>query len=204
MRGGAHPAAAHQAVVILTRDGSVDMQNDIDLQSYIRSVPDFPKPGIMFRDITPLLASAKAFGRVIDLFAERYRDAKVDAVLAAEARGFIFAAPLALKLGAAFVPVRKPGKLPFEKHIFHYDLEYGSDCLEMHVDAVSPGDRVLLVDDLLATGGTMEACVRMAEDAGATVVGCAFVIELAFIGARSRLEPHDVCTLIRYESESDE
>lgn len=179
------------------------MQQPLDLRNYIRNVPDFPKPGIMFRDITPLLAAPEAFGHVIDQFADRYRDQNVDAVLAAEARGFIFAAPLALALGASFVPVRKPGKLPFEKHIFHYDLEYGSDCLEMHVDAVSKSDRVLLVDDLLATGGTMEACVRMAEEAGATVVGCAFLIELTFIGGRDRLEPHDVCTLISYDSESE-
>lgn len=179
------------------------MEQVLDLRSYIRNVPDFPKPGIMFRDITPLLAAPEALGQVISQFAERYSGTQVDAVLAAEARGFIFAAPLALALGASFVPVRKPGKLPFEKHIFHYDLEYGSDCLEMHVDAVSRGDRVLLVDDLLATGGTMEACVRMAEDAGAAVVGCAFVIELSFIGGRKRLEPHDVCTLITYDSESE-
>ncbi len=174
-----------------------------DLREYIRDVPDFPKPGIMFRDITPLLASPEAFGQVIDTFAERYKEARVDAVLAAEARGFIFAAPLALKLGASFVPVRKPGKLPFEKMAFEYDLEYGSDRLEMHVDAVKKGERVLMVDDLLATGGTMQACVRMAEKAGAEVVGCAFLIELAFIPGREKLAPYDVCTLISYDSESE-
>lgn len=176
--------------------------SELDLRDYIRDVPDFPKPGIMFRDITPLLASPEAFGAVIDRFAERYKDAKVSAVLAAEARGFIFAAPLALKLGASFVPVRKPGKLPFDKHVFHYDLEYGSDCLEMHVDAVSEGENVLLVDDLLATGGTMEACIKMAEQSGANVVGCAFLIELTFIPGRDKLHGHDVCTLIQYDSES--
>jgi len=175
----------------------------LDLRDYIRDVPDFPKPGIMFRDITPLLASPEAFGQVIDTFAERYQDARVDAVLAAEARGFIFAAPLALKLGASFVPVRKPGKLPFEKMAFEYDLEYGSDRLEMHVDAVKQGERVLMIDDLLATGGTMQACVKMAEKAGAEVVGCAFLIELTFIPGREKLTPHDVCTLISYDSESE-
>ena len=175
----------------------------LDLREYIRDVPDFPKPGIMFRDITPLLASPEAFGQVIDTFAERYQDARVDAVLAAEARGFIFAAPLALKLGASFVPVRKPGKLPFKKMAFEYDLEYGSDRLEMHVDAVKEGQRVLLIDDLLATGGTMQACVKMAEKAGAEVVGCAFLIELTFIPGREKLTPYDVCTLISYDSESE-
>ncbi len=175
----------------------------LDLRDYIRDVPDFPKPGIMFRDITPLLASPEAFGQVIDELAERYKDAKVDAVLAAEARGFIFAAPLALKLGASFVPVRKPGKLPFEKLKFQYDLEYGSDCLEMHVDAVKDGDRVLMIDDLLATGGTMEACIKMAEEGGATVVGVGFLIELTFLPGREKLAPHDVCTLISYDSESE-
>lgn len=175
----------------------------MNLKDYIRDVADFPKPGIMFRDITPMLASPEAFGHVIDQFFDRYKDAKVDAVMAAEARGFIFAAPLALKLGASFVPVRKPGKLPFEKLSFHYDLEYGSDALEMHVDAVGEGDRVLLIDDLLATGGTMQACVKMAEEAGATVVGCGFLIELTFIPGREKLVPHDVCTLIQYNSESE-
>ncbi|MFK7821118.1 MAG: adenine phosphoribosyltransferase [Planctomycetaceae bacterium] len=175
----------------------------MDLKDYIRDVPDFPKPGIMFRDITPLLASPKAFGYVIDQFAERYQDAKVDKILAAEARGFIFAAPLALRLGASFVPVRKPGKLPFEKLKFEYDLEYGSDALEMHVDAVGEGDRVLLIDDLLATGGTMQACMKMAEGTGATVVGCGFLIELTFIPGREKLAPHEVCTLISYDSESE-
>ena len=172
------------------------------LRDTIRDIPDFPKPGIMFRDITPLLASPEAFGHAIDRFYDHFKDAKVDAVMAAEARGFIFAAPLALRLNASFVPVRKPGKLPFEKHSFQYDLEYGSDCLEMHVDAIKPGDRVLMIDDLLATGGTTRACLQMAEQSEAKIVGCAFLIELAFLGGRKLLEPHDVCSLITYDSET--
>lgn len=178
------------------------MSETLKLKDYVRGIPDFPKPGIMFRDITPLLAEPRAFRHVIDAFADQFRPARVKAVLAAEARGFIFAAPLALALKASFVPVRKPGKLPFDTRSFHYELEYGSDSLEMHTDAVSPGDRVLLVDDLLATGGTLEACIRMAESAQAEIVGCAFVIELGFLNGRRRLEPYDVFSLIRYESEA--
>ena len=173
----------------------------MDLKTFIRDVPDFPKPGIMFRDITPLLANADAFRHCIRLFADKYRDQNVKAVLAAEARGFIFAAPLALELGAAFVPVRKPGKLPFDTQAFHYELEYGTDTLEMHIDAVSPGDRVLLVDDLLATGGTIEACARLAQKSGAEVIGCAFAIELSFLNGRRRLEPIPCFSLIEYAGE---
>lgn len=172
----------------------------IELREFIRDIPDFPKPGIMFRDITPLLSSPEAFGEVTRRFADRYRDAGITSILAAEARGFIFAGPLALELGAAFVPVRKPGKLPFETQALEYDLEYGSDTLEMHIDAVKPGDRVLLVDDLLATGGTMDACVQLARKGGAEVVGCAFVIELTFLNGRERLNA-DSFSLIQYDSE---
>lgn len=172
-----------------------------DLKDLIRGVPNFPKPGIMFRDITPLLANSTAFGECIRLLAEPYRDQSIKAILAAEARGFIFAAPLALELNASFIPVRKPGKLPFDTHSFHYELEYGSDSLEMHTDAVGEGDRVLIVDDLLATGGTVEACIQMAEKAGAEVVGCAFLIELTFLDARERLGEHRVHSLIKYDSE---
>ena len=129
------------------------MNEPLALKRYIRSIPDFPKPGIMFRDITPLLAAPAAFQQVIDSLASHYAKSRINAIVAAEARGFIFAAPLALALKARFIPVRKPGKLPFDTHSFHYDLEYGTDSLEMHTDAVAAGDRVLLVDDLLATGG---------------------------------------------------
>ena len=173
----------------------------IDLKSTIRDIPDFPKPGIMFRDITTLLADPAAFEAVIDQFYERFKDAKVDAILAAEARGFIFAAPLAIRLGARFVPVRKPGKLPFDTESFQYELEYGTDTLEIHVDSVNSGDRVLMIDDLLATGGTIAACVKLAEKLGAEVVGCGFVIELDFLNGRRLLEPKDVHSLVNYDSE---
>ncbi|MBM82243.1 MAG: adenine phosphoribosyltransferase [Planctomycetaceae bacterium] len=173
----------------------------IDLKEAIRDIPDFPKPGIMFRDITTLLADPVAFEEVIDRFVEKFADARIDAILAAEARGFIFAAPLAIRLGARFVPVRKPGKLPFNTESFQYELEYGTDTLEIHVDAVGQGDRVLLIDDLLATGGTIAACVQLAEKLGAEVVGCGFVIELDFLKGRDVLAPHDVFSLVHYDSE---
>ncbi|MEX0936338.1 MAG: adenine phosphoribosyltransferase [Pirellulales bacterium] len=171
----------------------------LNLADYIRAIPDFPKPGILFRDITPLLAAPEAFQQAISRMADHFRDARVDAVLAAEARGFIFAAPLAIDLGVSFVPVRKPGKLPFDTHAFHYELEYGSDTLEVHVDGTGPGQRVLLVDDLLATGGTTEACCRLVEQSGATVVGCAFLIELLALAGRKRIAPYEVLSLIQYE-----
>lgn len=179
------------------------MTTEINLKDYIRSIPDFPKPGIMFRDITPMLAAPEAFGSVIKQFADHFRDKGVTAIIAAEARGFIFATPLALELGVGFIPVRKPGKLPFDTHAFHYELEYGTDSLEMHTDALEKGDRVLLVDDLLATGGTIEACIRMTEKAEATVVGCAFVIELDFLKARDRMGDRDILSLIHYDGEGD-
>ena len=174
----------------------------MNLKDYIRNVPDFPKPGIMFRDITPLLAAPEAFRFAIKQFADRFRSAKPTAILAAESRGFIFAAPLALELGAAFVPVRKPGKLPYETRKFQYDLEYGSDTLEMHVDAVEPGSRVLLVDDLLATGGTIEACLKLAQESKAEVIGCAFLIELTFLNGRNRLKDQDIFSLLKYDGET--
>lgn len=177
------------------------MSTVIELKQHIRSIPNFPKPGIMFRDITTLLRNADVFGHAIDLLAERFSGRGVTAVIAAEARGFIFAAPLALKLGAGFIPVRKPGKLPFDRHSFHYELEYGQDTLEMHTDALAAGDKVLLVDDLLATGGTMEACIRLTEQSRATVVGSAFVIELDSLGGRNRLEPYEVFSLVHYDGE---
>ncbi len=161
----------------------------MDLKDYIRTIPDFPKPGILFRDITPLLAAPAAFQAAIDQLAAHFRGVPIDAVAAAEARGFIFAAPSALELKVAFVPIRKPGKLPFDTHSFHYELEYGTDTLQIHVDGVAPGQNVLLVDDLLATGGTMGACCRLVEKAGANVAGCAFFIELAGLGVPSDWNP---------------
>jgi adenine phosphoribosyltransferase len=170
----------------------------LDLTTFVRDVPDFPKPGILFRDITPLLKAPEAFREVIARLADHYRDQRVDSVAAAEARGFIFAAPLALELNAGFVPVRKPGKLPFNTHTFQYELEYGADTLEIHSDGIHAGERVLLVDDLLATGGTMAACCRLTEQCGATVVGCAFVIELLALGGARRIAPYDSFSLIKY------
>jgi len=174
----------------------------MNIREYIRPIADFPKPGIMFRDITPLLKSADAMKHVTQKLATPWRDKGITAILAAEARGFVFGAPLAMELGAAFVPVRKPGKLPSETESFEYDLEYGTDTLEIHRDAVEPGQKVLLVDDLLATGGTMEACLRLAEKQHAEVVGLSFVIELSFLNGRSRLAPYAVDSLISYHTEN--
>ena len=168
------------------------------LADFIRDIPDFPKPGILFRDITPLLATPEAFRETIAQLATHYRGADISVVAAAEARGFIFAAPLAIELGVGFVPVRKPGKLPFDTHAFHYELEYGSDTLEIHIDGVSAGQNVLLVDDLLATGGTMLACCRLVERSGARVAGCAFVIELLSLGGAARLAPYESFSLVKY------
>lgn len=173
----------------------------MNLKDYVRSIPDFPKPGIMFRDITPMLKSAIAMKEVTRRLAEPFRNAGITTVLAAEARGFVFGVPLAMELGAGFVPVRKAGKLPFETHKFSYDLEYGSDSLEIHRDAVNPNDRVLLVDDLLATGGTVEACWKLALGQNAQIVGAAFVIELAFLNARQRLDGLQINSLISYNTE---
>lgn len=171
----------------------------LKLTDYIRNIPDFPKPGIIFRDISPLLASPEAFAAAISQLADHYRADPPDVIAAAEARGFIFAAPLALELNAGFVPIRKPGKLPFDTHAFHYELEYGTDTLEMHIDGVASGQKVLLVDDLLATGGTMEACCRLVEKSAATVHGCAFLIELCALGGRQRLAQFNPFSLIEYK-----
>jgi adenine phosphoribosyltransferase len=168
------------------------------LKAKIRDVPDFPKPGILFKDITPLLADSQAFAQVIDLFARRYEARKIDRVVAVESRGFLFGAPLALRLGAGFVPVRKPGKLPYKTERLTYSLEYGTDAIEMHVDAIERGHRVLVVDDLLATGGTAQATAELARRRGGEVVELAFVVELDFLKGRERLRPHVVYSLIHY------
>lgn len=170
-----------------------------DLQKFIRDIPDFPKPGILFKDITPLLGNYEAFQEAISRMAEHFRPLEIDVVTAAEARGFLFAAPLALRLGVGFVPIRKPGKLPYQKRSYSYQLEYGTDTLEMHIDGIEPGQRVLVVDDLLATGGTVEACCRMIEECSAQIVGCCFLIELAFLKGAQRLAPHPVYSVIRYD-----
>jgi adenine phosphoribosyltransferase len=174
-------------------------QNQLDLTDYIRVVPDFPKPGILFRDITPLLASPQAFRQAICQFAEEVRPWKVDVVAAIEARGFLFAAPLALELSAALVPIRKKGKLPYKTIAHTYDLEYGSDTLEIHADCIPQGANVLVVDDLLATGGTVRACCELVEKAGGRVAGCAFLIELAGLQGAKRIEGYRLTSLIKYE-----
>jgi adenine phosphoribosyltransferase len=174
----------------------------MDLREHIRSIPDFPKPGILFRDITPLLSDPKAFGYAIEQFEKAFAETKPTAILAAESRGFLFGAPLALALGTSFIPVRKPGKLPYKTRKFSYDLEYGSDALEIHVDAIGPGSRVLLIDDLLATGGTIEACAKLAQEAGAEVVGCGFVVELSFLNGRQKLGNYPITSLITYDGET--
>jgi adenine phosphoribosyltransferase len=170
----------------------------MDLRAYIRDIPDFPKPGILFKDITPLLADPAAFRHAVELFVQRYQGAGIDAVAAAEARGFLFAAPVALALARPLIPLRKPGKLPYRTHAYAYDLEYGTAELHMHIDAVHPGSRVLMVDDLLATGGTMKAGCQLVEKAGGVVVSCAFLVELRFLHGRVRLAPAEVFSLIEY------
>jgi adenine phosphoribosyltransferase len=170
----------------------------MNLASYIRAIPDFPKPGIMFRDITPLLQSPEAFRETIRQLADPFRSGKIDVIAAAEARGFIFAAPLALELNAGLVPVRKPGKLPGKTYSYTYELEYGSDTLQIHADAIKPGSRVLVVDDLLATGGTVGACCHIVEESGGLVAGCAFVIELAALEGRRRIANYTTTSLITY------
>jgi adenine phosphoribosyltransferase len=170
----------------------------IDLREYIRDIPDFPKPGILFKDITPLLSHPAAFRESIGKLADRFSGEKLDGIAAAEARGFIFAAPLALALNVGFIPIRKPGKLPFKTVGMEYQLEYGNDRLEIHSDALEPGRRILLVDDVLATGGTMKACYDLVRHTGAEVVACAFLMELGFLNGRDRLAPCEVFSLVSY------
>jgi adenine phosphoribosyltransferase len=173
----------------------------MDLRTFIRDIPDFPKPGIVFKDITPLLLEPAALDFAVESIAAYARPLDVDLVVAAEARGFILGAAVARELGAGFVPARKPGKLPGETVSAEYILEYGVDALEMHADALRDGARVLLHDDLLATGGTARALCGLAEGAGAVVAGCAFLVELSFLGGREKLAPYDVHTLIAYDAE---
>jgi adenine phosphoribosyltransferase len=174
------------------------MSGDMDLRQYIRDIPNFPKPGILFKDITPLLADPNAFREAISLLCEHYRDRKIDAIAAAEARGFLFAAPMALELSRPLIPLRKPGKLPYKIHALQYDLEYGQAELQMHIDSVAAGATVLLIDDLLATGGTMAAGCQLIEKAGGKVAGCAFLVELSFLKGRDKLRPYQVFSLIQY------
>jgi adenine phosphoribosyltransferase len=168
------------------------------LTRYIRDVPDWPKAGILFRDITPLLADPRAFPAAVDALSAPFKQAGVAYVAGVEARGFIFGAAVAAKLRAGFIPIRKKGKLPWQTESVTYDLEYGTDCIEIHRDAVTPGAKVLIVDDLLATGGTMQAACRLMEKVGAEVVGIAVVIELTGLKGRQRLAPHQIHALISY------
>ena len=174
--------------------------NNEDLKKIIREIPDFPKPGILFYDITTLLKDAAGFRAVIDRLTEHFQGKKVDAVLGIEARGFIFGPALAYHLGAGFVPVRKPKKLPAEVETWSYDLEYGQDTLEIHKDAIGEGHNVIIADDLLATGGTAEAVVRLVEKLGGNVAGLAFVVELEFLNGRGKLAGYDVFSLLKYQS----
>lgn len=169
------------------------------LKKLIREVPDFPKPGILFYDITTLLKDKTGFKQVIDALACHYQNAGIDTVLGIEARGFIFAPALAYALGAGFVPVRKPKKLPSICVSVSYDLEYGTDTLEIHKDAIKPGERILILDDLLATGGTAAATIRLAEQLGGKVIGAGFVVELTFLNGRKRLPGRDVFSLLQYD-----
>ena len=170
----------------------------MDLRDYIRNVPDFPSPGILFRDITPLLASPEAFQQAVVAMADPFRESPPEKVLGIEARGFMFGAAIARELGVGFVPVRKPGKLPRETFRVSYGLEYGKDSLEIHADACRPGERVLIADDVLATGGTAKAAVELVEQVGAEVVGIPFIVELDFLNGRAKLAPYDVESLIHY------
>lgn len=173
----------------------------IRLEDSIRAIPDFPKPGIMFRDITTLLASPEAFRESIRQMKEKVVGLEIDAIAAAEARGFLFGAPLALELDLPVIPIRKPGKLPSETISYSYDLEYGSDTLEMHADAVADGANILVVDDLLATGGTVEACCQLIEKAGGNVVACLFLIELVGLGGAEKVGAEKTISLIKYRED---
>lgn len=176
------------------RDGNCD-----HLKGLIREVPDFPKKGILFYDITTLLKDRVGFATLIDSLSEHYLNAKIDSILAIEARGFIFGPALAYRLNAGFVPIRKPGKLPAETVKWSYELEYGIDTLEIHKDAIQPGQRVIIVDDLLATGGTANACVHLAKSLGAEIAGLGFVVELDFLNGRKKFEGIEVFSLLHYD-----
>jgi len=173
----------------------------MNLSDHIRTVPDFPVPGILYYDITTLIENKDAFRESVWLLVDKVTPwGPFDAVAAPEARGFIFAAPLAIELGAGLIPIRKPGKLPYKTVAKSYELEYGTNTIQMHVDVVKPGSRILLVDDLLATGGTIDACRQLIEENGGTVVGIAFLIELLFLNGRDKLRTPNIVSLIQYDS----
>jgi adenine phosphoribosyltransferase len=169
------------------------------LKAHVRDIPDYPRPGVVFKDITPVLAAPDAFAAVVDAVAAPFAGRRIDKVIGIEARGFVFAAPVAYRHAAGFVPVRKAGKLPWEIERAEYELEYGTDLLEIHRDAIHPGEQVLIVDDVLATGGTAEATLRLAERLGGDVVGLAFFIELGFLHGRERLDGREVHAVVAYE-----
>jgi adenine phosphoribosyltransferase len=170
----------------------------MELKQYIRDIPDFPKPGILFKDITPLLSEPEAFQEAVNALCQVGKGREVNSIAAAEARGFLFAAPMALQMKLPLVPLRKPGKLPYRTYAFQYALEYGNAELHVHVDGVQEGARVLVVDDLLATGGTMKAACHLVEKAGGQVAGCAVFIELEFLNGRETLKPYEVFSVIQY------
>jgi len=172
----------------------------IKLRELIRDVPDFPKPGVVFKDITPLLAHPAGLSLAVEYMTQPFRHMQVDLVAGAESRGFIFGTAIAQNLSAGFVPIRKPGKLPHRTHSEEYALEYGTDRVELHRDAIEPGDKVLLVDDVLATGGTMNACCRLVRAAGGNIVGVAVLLELAFLNGRSQLHEYPVHSILRYDA----
>lgn len=172
-----------------------------DLLASVRTIPDFPRPGIMFRDVTTLFKSGPAMAHALDLIAAQYRGAHIDKVVGVESRGFILGGALALRLGAGFVPVRKPGKLPAPAIRETYSLEYGTDTVEIHTDAIAPGETVLMHDDLLATGGTMRASCTLVERLGGRIIGTSFIIELPALGGRECLAPREVFSLLRFEGE---
>ncbi|MDN3514608.1 MAG: adenine phosphoribosyltransferase [Candidatus Brocadia sp.] len=169
-----------------------------DLKKLVREVPDFPKKGIVFKDITPLFQNPMGLKGAVEAISNHYKNKTVDIVVGAEARGFILAPTIAFNLGAGFTPIRKPGKLPYEKISMSYALEYGTDMLEIHKDGIKKGQQVLMVDDLLATGGTMSACCKLVESLGGNIVGCAFLIELTFLNGKKALNKYDVFSLIEY------
>jgi len=171
----------------------------MDLKQYIRDVPDFPQPGILFRDITPLLQEPEAVRQVVDAFTDEFRDADLDAVVSIESRGFLFGAPLAYNLRLPLIPVRKPGKLPAARMSVEYSLEYGTGQLDIHEDALTRGDRVVIVDDLLATGGTAMAAAKLVELLGGEVYSFAFLVELGFLDGRGKLAGYDAVALVRYD-----
>ena len=177
------------------------MPDKVDLAKSIRSIPDFPKPGILFRDITTLIKDKEAFKESVELIARKFAQEKIDYVVGVEARGFIFGGALATRLNVGFIPIRKKGKLPAKTKSITYDLEYGTDTLEIHQDALSPGDKVLIIDDLLATGGTVRAVADLVEAQGAKVLGLAFVIELVDLKGREKLKKYPIVSLVHFEGE---